>query len=69
MPEKTSGSRRDSSDRTDQRMSEVDELIAVEGGEGTFFAARATGGIVAEGESYEACFEIPEIEVCSRGKR
>lgn len=69
VPEKTSGSRRDSSDRTDQRMSDVDELIAVEGSEGTLFAARTTAEIVAEAESHEPCLKVAEIEVCSRGKR
>jgi hypothetical protein len=50
-------------------MSEVDELIAVEGSEGTFFAARTTGEIVAEAESHEPCLEVAEIEVCSRSQR
>lgn len=50
-------------------MLEVDELIAVEGSEGTFFAARTIGEIVAEAESHKPCLKVAEIEVCSRGKR
>ena len=49
-------------------MSEVDELLAVERGEGTLFAARTAGEIVAEEESQERCLEIAEVEVCSRGE-
>lgn len=69
VPERISGSRRVRRDRTHERISEVDELLAVELGEGALFAARTAGEIVAEGKSCEACFEIPEIEVRSRGKR
>jgi len=69
VPEKTAGFPRESRDGTHRRISEVDELLAVELGEGTLLAARTVGETVAEGESREACFEIPEVEVRSRGKR
>ena len=69
MPEKINGFLLGSSDRTRRRMSVVDELIAVEGSEGTLFAAGATGEIVAEAESHEPCLEVAEVEVCCRGER
>jgi hypothetical protein len=47
----------------------VDELLAVGLGQRTLFAAWTVGRIVAERESREACFEIAEIDVRSRGKR
>ena len=52
-----------SRDRTDPRVSEVDELIAVEGSEETLLAAWATGEIVGEAESHEARLEIAEVEM------
>ena len=49
-------------------MSEVDELLAVECGEGTLFAAGTVGEIMAESQSHEPCLEVSEIEVGDRCK-
>lgn len=56
-------------DRTCRRVSEVDELIAVEVREGTLLTARAPGEIVAKAESHEPCLEIAEVEMGGRGQR
>ena len=69
VPEKTSGSRRDSSDRANQRISEVEDPVPVERGEGTLSAPGTGGEIVSQRHSYEPCLEVAEVEVCSRGKR
>src|SRR3990172_2355864 len=68
VPEKTRGPRRRRSDRIPRRMSEVDELLAVERGEGTLFAAGTVGEIMAELQSNEPCLEVSEIEVGDRCK-
>jgi hypothetical protein len=48
--------------------SEVDQLLAIEGSDGTLLAARATGEIVGEAESHEARLEIAEVEMGGSGQ-
>ena len=48
--------------------SEVDQLLAIEGSEGTLLAARATGEIVGEAESHEARLEIAAVEMGGGGQ-
>ena len=46
----------------------MDQLLAIEGSEGTLLAARATGKIVGEAESHEARLEIAEVEMGGSGQ-